>query len=86
MVWIGVLWDLTTSSIARFVYHTSAAAALPNYAIADSTGYLRHLSGAEHAMPMHWSVHPAMLVGTFTTLAAAILRIWLVSGILAPLT
>ena len=84
MVWIGVLWDLTTSSIARFVYHTSAAAASPNYAIADSAGYLRHLPSAEHAML--WSVHPAMLVGTFTTLAAAILRIWLVFRILAPLT
>ena len=80
MVWIGVLWDLTMSSIARFVYNTSAAAALPNYAIANSTGHLRHLSGAGYAMPMLWSVHPAMLVGTFTTVAAAILRIWLVSG------
>ncbi|KAF8347374.1 hypothetical protein F5887DRAFT_915691 [Amanita rubescens] len=76
MVWIGVLWDLTMSSIARFVYHSSMAAALPNYAIASSGGHLRHLSSTAHAMPMLCSVHPAMLVGTFATVAAAILRIW----------
>lgn len=84
MVWVGVLWDLTMSSITGFVYHSSTAAALPNYAIASSAGHLRHLSSTAHAMPMLYSVHPAMLVGTFATVAAAILRIWLVFA--CPLT
>ncbi|KAK2462801.1 hypothetical protein APHAL10511_005192 [Amanita phalloides] len=77
MVWLGVLWDLMMSSIASFVYHTStsSAAAPPDYAIADAT-HLRHLLSTAHPMPILWNVHPAMLIGVFATVAAAILRVW----------
>ncbi|KAF8634710.1 hypothetical protein AX15_000765 [Amanita polypyramis BW_CC] len=79
MVWIGALWDLTMSSIAYFVYHapkSASPAASSNYAITNSNGQEWLLSNRAQPTSILWTIHPAMFIGAFATVAAAALRIW----------
>jgi protein-S-isoprenylcysteine O-methyltransferase Ste14 len=71
MVWIGALWDLTTSLIA--FYNTSCS---PSMAAPVDYSKFRLSSERGQLLSALWAIHPIMLIGTFATVSAAILRIW----------